>query len=188
MQDEKFYISRYLKSEDGPWVLYGVRKSLEDDFGGCIRYKSLSGLNSKGKQKKIYTESFVESDSLRVYASPVASHDTTTVTLSCCVFGYDVDGSTNLSVTEQIKAAENAWNDFYAFLEGCLVLWYDDFRQEKALLMLQDAVDPTTDNIKSIPYLLCSVKFVNIFGRSFGADDTTIETWLANGGKEEDNG
>ena len=110
MQDEKFYISRYLKSEDGPWVLYGVRKSLEDDFGGCIRYKSLSGLNSKGKQKKIYTESFVESDSLRVYVSPVASHDTTTVTLSCCVFGYDVDGSTNLSVTEQIKAAESVWS------------------------------------------------------------------------------
>ena len=89
---------------------------------------------------------------------------------------------------EQIKAAENAWNDFHAFLEGCLVLWYDNFRQEKALLMLQDAVEPTTDNIKGIPYLLCSVKFVNIFGRSFGADDNTIETWLANGGKDADNG
>ena len=187
MQDEKFYISRYLKSEDGPWVLHGVRKSLEDDFGGCIRYKSVSGLNSKGKQKKVYTESFVESDSLRVYVSPVASHEPTTVTLSCCIFGYDIDGGTNLSVTEQIKAAEKSWNDLCAFFEGGLVLWCDDFRQEKALLMLQEAVEPTS-YVKNIPYLLCSIKFANIFGHSFDADDTTIEKWLAAGGKEADNG
>lgn len=48
MADKKFYIQRYLKSEQGAWKADGVRKSLEDDFGGgSVRYKSLEGLNSR---------------------------------------------------------------------------------------------------------------------------------------------
>ena len=48
----------------------GLRKSLEDDFGGgSVRYKSLDGLNSKGKQKGVYTESYPESDET-LYARP----------------------------------------------------------------------------------------------------------------------
>ena len=53
---------------------------------------------------------------------------------------------------------------------------------------MQDATEPSTDNIKNIPYLLCSVKLVNVFGQSFDGDSTTIEDWLKNGGKEAVNG
>ena len=54
MAEKKFYIPRYLKSEQGAWKADGLRKSLEDDFGGgSVRYKSLEGLNSKGKQKGV---------------------------------------------------------------------------------------------------------------------------------------
>ena len=68
MAEKKFYIQRYLKSEQGAWKADGLRKSLEDDFGGgSVRYKSLDGLNSKGKQKGVYTESYPENDALRVF-------------------------------------------------------------------------------------------------------------------------
>lgn len=184
MAEKKFYIQRYLKSEQGAWKADGLRKSLEDDFcGGSVRYKSLDGLNSKGKQKGVYTESYPENDALRVFVDPNARHESTNATLSVCVFGYDVDGTTELSVTEQIKAAEKAWDSLYAYLEGALILWYDDYRQKKALFLVQDATEPSTDNIKNIPYLLCSVKLVNVFGQSFDGDSTTIEDWLKNGGK-----
>ena len=44
MAEKKFYIQRYLKSEHGAWKADGLRKSLEDDFGGgSVRYKSLDG-------------------------------------------------------------------------------------------------------------------------------------------------
>ena len=60
MAEKKFYIQRYLKSEQGAWKADGLRKSLEDDFGGgSVRYKSLEGLNSKGKQKGVYTEAIL---------------------------------------------------------------------------------------------------------------------------------
>ena len=189
MAEKKFYIQRYLKSEHGAWKADGLRKSLEDDFGGgSVRYKSFDGLNSKGKQKGVYTESYPESDALRVFVDQNARHESTNATLSVCVFGYDVDGTTELSVTEQIKSAEKAWDSLYAYLEGALILWYDDYRQRKALFLVQDATEPSTDNIKNIPYLLCSVKLVNVFGQSFDGDSTTIEDWLKNGGKEDVNG
>lgn len=66
MSDKKFYIQRYTKSAQGAWESDGTPKSLEDDFGGVIRYKSMTGLNSKGKQKGVYTESYAETDALRV--------------------------------------------------------------------------------------------------------------------------
>lgn len=186
MAEKKFYIQRYLKSEQGAWKADGVRKSLEDDFGGgSVRYKSLDGLNSKGKQKGVYTESYPESDALRVFVDPNARHENTNATLSVCVFGYNVDGTTEISITEQIKAAEKAWDSLYTYLEGALILWYDDYRQKKALFLVQDATEPSTDNIKNIPYLLCSVKLVNVFGQSFDGDSTTIEDWLKNGGKQK---
>ena len=189
MAEKKFYIQRYLKSEQGAWKADGVRKSLEDDFGGgSVRYKSLDGLNSKGKQKGVYTESYPESDALRVFVDPNARHENTNATLSVCVFGYNVDGTTELSITEQIKAAEKAWDSLYAYLEGALILWYDDYRQKKALFLVQDATEPSTDNIKNIPYLQCGIKLTNVFGKTFPIDETTIEEWLRNGGKDARDG
>ena len=184
MAEKKFYIQRYLKSEQGAWNAAGLRKSLEDDFGGgSVRYKSLEGLNSKGKQKGVYTESYPESDALRVFVDQNARHESTNATLSVCVFGYDVDGTTELSITEQIKAAEKAWDSLYEYLEGVLILWYDGYRLKKVLFLVLDAREASTENSKNIAYLLCCVKLVNVFGQSFDGDSTTSEDGLKNGGK-----
>lgn len=78
---------------------------------------------------------------------------------------------------------EAAWDELYAYLEGSLVLWKDDYRQRKALFLVQDACEPSSDVIKNTPYLQCSVKLVNVFGRTFDSASTTIEDWLKNGGK-----
>ena len=183
MADKKFYIQRYTKSAQGAWVGDGTPKSLEDDFGGVIRYKSMTGLNSKGKQKGVYTESYAETDALRVFVDQNATHESTTCTLSVYVFGYNINTATSLSIEEQTKNMEAAWDELYAYLEGSLVLWKDDYRQRKALFLVQDACEPSSDVIKNTPYLQCSVNLVNVFGRTFDGTSTTIEDWLKNGGK-----
>jgi len=184
MADKKFHIQRYLRNEQtGAWAADGVAKSLEDDFG-YLRYKSMSGINSIGKQKGIYTESYPEADSLRVYVDPSAKRESITSTLIVYSFGSDPATSSTLGIGEQIKAMEDNWHSFVDFLQGGLVVWSDDYRQRKGLFLLQEAIEPTTDNIKNIPYLQCQVKLTNVFGQTFSADDKTIENWLKNGGKE----
>lgn len=186
MAEKKFYITRYLRnSETGVWGVDGKRRSLEDDFG-YLRYKSMTGINSLGKQKGVYTESYPEADSLRVFVDENAKRESVTSTLTVYSFGADpsrVDGDKD--VAEQVKAMEDNWHSFLGFLQGALLLWYDDYRQRKGLFLLQEAVEPTTDNIKNIPYLQCQVKLTNVFGQTYGSGDTMIEDWLSRGGKEE---
>ena len=182
MAEKKFYIQRYVKGTDGSWKADGTEKSLEDDFG-FARYKSLSGLDSRGKQKAVYSESYPESNSLRVYIEPNAKRENITSTLTVLFFGSAPELPTSLSVTEQIKYAEDSWHSFYDWMEGSLILWHDDYRQRKALFFVSDATEPTS-NIKGIPYLQCGIKLTNVFGKSFEMGDKTIENWLKNGGKE----
>lgn len=184
MADKKFYIQRYVRNEQtGAWSSDGVAKSLEDDFG-FVRYKSMSGINSLGKQKGVYTESYPEADSLRVFVDVAAKRESITSTLVVYCFGSDPAVGSDLDISEQIRAMEESWHSLLDFLQGALIVWKDDFRQRKGLFLLQEAVEPTTDNIKNIPYLQCQVKLTNVFGQTFAADDTTIEDWLNNGGKE----
>lgn len=187
MTEGKFYIGRYVKDANGKWVADGDMKSLEDDFG-FVRYKAMSGLNSRGKQKAVYTESYAESNSLRVYIDKDAARENITSTLQVCIFGKDPSSSESIELADAMEKAEKSWHSLYDWLEGALIFWLDEYRRRKALFFLQDAVDPTTDNIKNVPYLLCSVKFTNVFGRTFGTDDNTIEDWLKSKGREVVNG
>lgn len=181
----KFYLQRYKRNEDGVYVMDGVERSLEEDFG-FVRYKSITGLNSRGKQKMVYTETYPESDSLRAFVSSSAKEESISSTLNVYVFGSSPEETSTLSVPEQIKAAEDSWHTLFDWLEGSLIVWRDDYRQRKALFMVSDACEPSTDNIKGIPYLQCAVKLVNVFGRTFAVSDTTIEGWLSRGGREEE--
>lgn len=180
---KKFYLQRYTKNESGVYIEDGERKSLEDDFG-FIRYKSMSGINSRGKQKSLYVETYSDNESARVYFDANARREQTALTLSLCVFGSAPEGSTDIEITERITAAEYSWNGFCDWLENHFILWYDEYRQRKALVYLSDEITPKSDVIKNTPYLQCEVKFTNVFGKTFSADDSTIEKWLESGGKE----
>ena len=52
MSDKKFYIRRYRLSDGKAQDLDGKDLSLEGDFGHVF-YKTLTGVNSRGKQKEI---------------------------------------------------------------------------------------------------------------------------------------
>ena len=183
MAEKKFYIRRY-KKKDGAYVALDEKDtSLEDDYG-FIRYKSMTGLNAVGKQKGVYVEAYPESNSARVYIADKATREQTSSTLSLYVFGCNPELPVSASVTEQIAVMNNTWVDFFDRMEGCLILWHDDYRQRKPLFYITDAVEPKSDVIKNLPYLQCDIKLTNVFGKTFSMNDTTIEKWLENKGKE----
>lgn len=185
MADKGFYIRRYRKN-DGSYVAMDDKDlSLEEDFG-FIRYKSMTGINSRGKQKGVYVETYAESNSARVWHADTVSREQITSTLSLLSFGADPSLPTELSVTEQILEAEKNWHSFYDKLEGCVFVWRDDYRQRKALFYVLDATEPKSDVIKGVPYIQCDVTLTNVFGQTFLSDSRVVEKWLASGGKEAD--
>lgn len=184
MADKKFYISKVTRDADTGVYSLSETVSLEDDFGYC-RYKSLSGMNNRGAQKGVYSESYPESNAQRVYIEDSATREQTSCTLTVYFFGCDPQLPTEKTVEEQIVEAENGYHKFIDYIEGGMFLWNDDYRKRKALFYLTDAVEPSSDIIKDCPYLCVSVSLENVFGKTFAEDDTTIEDWLANGGKGE---
>lgn len=184
MSEVKFYIQRYTKNSQGKsWVKDGAERSLEDDFGFC-RYKSLSNLNGYGKPKGVYTETYAEGNSARVWFSDNPSREQTQHELQVYFFGVAPEVSSDKSLTEQILKAEGDWHNFFEYLENHFLVWHDSLRQRKLLFEISDAPTIAKDVIKDIPYLQCTLKLTNVFGKTFAMDDTTIEDWLANGGKE----
>lgn len=183
MPDKKFYLQRYLRDATGAYKEDGAQRSLEDDFG-YIRYKSMTGINSIGKQKGVYSESYPESDAVRVWVNENPSMEQIEHTLTVYSFGSAPSSPSSDDIPSLVKAMEDSIHTLYVFLCGALILWGDEYRQRKALLYVSDAISPTTDNIKDIPYLQCDIKFKNVFGRTFPLDDTTIEEWLGNDSKK----
>lgn len=182
MVDEKFYIQRYAQASNGAYVRDGKERSLEDDFGFC-RYKSMTGINARGKQKGFYVETYTEANSARVWFSETAKREQITSMLTIYVFGSDPGATTEKTLPEQILFAENSWNELCDWLENHFLLWHDNQRQRKALFYLSEAIEPTSV-IKGVPYLLCQIKLTNVFGKTFPMEDNTIEDWLSSGGKE----
>lgn len=183
MAEKKFHIQRYTKADTGLFVKDGVQASLEDDFG-FVRYKSMSGLNSRGKQKGVYVETYAEADSARVWFAGSPKREQVSSTLTVCCFGSDPEKPIEKTEAELTLAASASWNGLVDWMENRLLLWTDDYRQRKALFYLAEAITPTSDVIKGIPYLQCDIKLTNVFGKTFALDDTTIEDWLSSGGKE----
>ncbi len=66
----KFFIRRYIRDSQGIYVPDGSERSLEDDFG-FLRYKSLSGMNSRGQQSGVYVEDYSDGTSSRVFVSSI---------------------------------------------------------------------------------------------------------------------
>lgn len=184
MADVKFYIQRYARNaETGVWGKDGSERSLEDDFGFC-RYKSLSNVNAYGKPKSVYTETYAESNSARVWFGERATREQVSHELVVYFFGSSPESPITKSVAEQVSVMEAGWHKLYGFLENGLLVWHDTIRQRKILFEIADAPTISNDVVKGTPYLQVTIKLSNIFGQTFDMDDTTIEDWLASGGKE----
>lgn len=145
MTKYKFYMSRYVS---GSWE---TAKSLEDEFQG-LKYVKCSGLSAYGKPKNIYTESYAETDELRVFLPQKVARENTDIELELCFIGAN---------------RRDIYDSFVEYVTGCKIKFWDDCRNREAQMVLTDAIDPSDDIlIGGTPYIIASFKFINCNGQT----------------------
>lgn len=124
-------------------------KNLEIDFVG-LKYSKCIGLLAKGKIKNKYTETYAESDELRINESDVITREATNITFTFFFVGV-----------ERIKT----YDAFYNYVKSGKIKYHDTQRKKQALLSLMEAVEPSEDIwVGSTPYIKADFKFKNLWG------------------------
>ena len=155
--DVRFYMKR--SGVDDVYI------DLEAYFKG-MRYSKCDGLETLGKPKNIYTESYSDSDTLRVYIPRKVTREATTVTITFYFLG---------------EGRHGIYDRFNAFLKGNRIYYYDTARQRLAYLVLMDSTSPKEDVYRgSTPYMAVDYKFQNLWGECMrmGGDNINGEPEL----------
>lgn len=164
---------RCVQNGDGSWTV-GDEYDIVSQFKG-LRYAESSGMRSRGAQKNIYTESFAESEGVNLFIGNPPVYEQTEITLTL----YFLNNSNYYATGETaIDAVSTIYNDLLGYFGGCAILFTDKVRKRKALMYIADSIEPSTDSLKGAVYIECSFKFTNKHGRTYGLDDTTLETEL----------
>lgn len=125
---------------------------IEASYPG-VRYRSMEGLETVGKVKNTYSESYPEGQSLRLFhpsdkgLDPV--YDTTTLTLSLCMLG---DGR------------RDALAELRKLLYSGRLYYWDTARNRKAYVVLTAEQEVEKDTLKGMKIITCNFKLTNLWG------------------------
>lgn len=126
-------------------------KNLEVDFSG-LRYKECKGLNTIGAAN-VFTESYADSNRLRVHVPSNLTNKATTITLSLYFVGED-----------RYKTYD-AFNEYLR--KSPYHIYYDSARKKKFAFFVKDEIAPSNSQwYGSTPYIEVSYKLSNIFGKT----------------------
>lgn len=146
MENVKFYMQ---KVDANGVLISGTLKDLEVDFLG-MKYSKCEGLLNKGKRKNIHTETYADSDTLRVWQGEEVTREATTITFTF-VFAGD--------------ARQSVYDSFYEYVKNGVIAYWDTARMKEARLVLIDALEPSDDIfVGSTPYIKVDFKFQNLWG------------------------
>ena len=150
---------------------YDIQCYLQKDDGEstAINTKSLwpgmyvleaGGLADYGKAKNIVTESYADGQGLRSYIpSDGITREATDVTLKLCFFDEGGD-----------RYAQ--YDSFIAYVEDCLVWYWDSVRNRKVHLLFIEKSSPEENFHGALEYIIADVKFKNVDGMA-----TQLEGW-----------
>lgn len=146
-----YYIARYV---NGVWEDY---RDLETFFTS-MRISQITGLSAKGKINNIYTESYPETEELRVYLPPTPNRANTDLEFTLTFGG---------------ETRRDVYDDFIGWVSGYKLKYYDTVRGRETEMVLIDA--PTVDDdylYGSCPFFTAKVKFKNLYGHTTKKDIT----------------
>lgn len=168
MIEPKVFLAKVSKGNDGKYaIIEGTNKNVMTDFDGVF-YQAADGVEAIG-QPRAYTEEYPESGELDVYFPEKTTLKATDFTLKLYFIAPD-DKKDN----EAIDYILNSYHSFMDYLQGSLILYWDNVRKRKLLLALTESVKPSTTSVlEGREYLAVSFKFKNVYGRSFALSDTT---------------
>lgn len=138
--DVKFYMKR--DGVDEEYI------NLESYFQG-MRYMQCKGLEDLGKPKNIYTETYADADTLRVYIPEKVKRGATTITFSFAFLGED---------------KQSVYDAFNSFVEGYKIHYYDTARKKASYMVLMERTTPKVDFYKGKPYMTVDYTFQNLWG------------------------
>lgn len=128
---------------------------IEEHFSGML-YMRAEGMNDIGKSKNVYTETYADSDRLRVYLpnDGVYTNDATKITMHFLVVG---DADTRQGIID----------DFYEYVRIGVHRYWDDARNLEFDFIVQDEIKVSDEKWHgSSPYVEIAVVMQNLNGKT----------------------
>lgn len=166
-----FYIQRYPKTyfdsskndfvtDDGD----KVRLDLEEVFK--CKYVRMEGISENGKAKNIYTESYAETEELRMHIPKDILYENTDLALTLIFLPTS-------SSEEDIQTAER---NFFDFISGRKVEYVDTFRNRYVTMILVNKPEVVGEVLYGgSRYRQVKYTFKNVYGRSFDKSQITMK-------------
>lgn len=158
----KFYIQKYgRKYWDKNKSQYdeeakGELIDIEAQFK--CKYVKFEGLSETGKVKNIYTETFAESEELRMYIPDEVLYDNTEISLTL-LFAPDTENDSDVQDNERA---------FFEYVSGHKIEYHDTFRNRYVSLILLNKPEVVGEVLYGgSRYREVKYTFKNIYGRSF---------------------
>lgn len=161
MSDVHFFIAPVARTALGQLAI-GTDVDLEETFKGLF-YSSITGMNTRGKNNGIYMETFSDEEKAQVYISDNITREKTDISLKLYFFAPDETGDEEANYS----AAQGVYDRFLDFIEGKRLVYHDTYRKRFVYIYLVDKTDPSKEVLYGHPYLECTFKFKNIYGKTF---------------------
>lgn len=127
-----------------------VIRNLESDFEG-MKYLKCKGINTYGKPKNIYTETYAETSSLRVHLPDKITRENTDIEFEFLFTGNN---------------AQKTYDEFVEYITNAKVLYWDDYRNKQVEMVNMEAVEPSEEKYYGETFLKATVKFKNLNGQA----------------------
>ena len=160
----KFYIQRYSRKhwnkETSQYDKEDIGELIDIEEQFKCKYVKFEGLSETGKVKNIYTETYAETEELRMYIPDEVLYDNTDMSLTLLFYPYSENDS-------DVQDNERA---FFEYVSGHKIEYHDTFRNRYVSLLLLNKPEVIGEVLYGgSRYREVKYTFKNIYGRSFAA-------------------
>lgn len=158
----KFYIQRYSRKhwnkETSQYDKEDIGELIDIEEQFKCKYVKFEGLSETGKVKNIYTETYAETEELRMYIPDEVLYDNTDMSLTLLFSPYSENDS-------DVQDNERA---FFEYVSGHKIEYHDTFRNRYVSLLLLNKPEVVGEVLYGgSRYREVKYTFKNIYGRSF---------------------
>ena len=158
----KFYIQRYSRKhwnkETSQYDKEDIGELIDIEEQFKCKYVKFEGLSETGKVKNIYTETYAETEELRMYIPDEVLYDNTDMSLTLLFSPYSENDS-------DVQDNERA---FFEYVSGHKIEYHDTFRNRYVSLLLLNKPEVIGEVLYGgSRYREVKYTFKNIYGRSF---------------------
>ena len=158
----KFYIQKYSRKhwnkETSQYDKEDIGELIDIEAQFKCKYVKFEGLSETGKVKNIYTETYAETEELRVYIPDEVLYENTDLSLTL-LFAPDTENDSDVQDNERA---------FFEYVSGHKIEYHDTFRNRYVSLLLINKPDVIGEVLYGgSRYREVKYTFKNIYGRSF---------------------